>query len=653
MKQMKKQQGFTIVVVLLLSMMASVVVISSLKDTTMQERLSGNFEKQTNARLAAESGLFSTHTYLQGQLAELPTSTLEDLINNIGEGGLKTYVANNSLEGMLANIELSKTSDGLLSVASGGKRHEGEKKVRALYELVPGTGQSLKSPYHDGLIGCEGVTLTGSGKADSYDSSLGEYGASYIQNGQTLINKGDVVTVRTLTGGSKVIVRGSAQIEGDLITPGQIEFNGGASVSGTVHTNGYFYNSSDIKIGGDLIAYEYIYKKNNQIGGSIKSNGYIKLLNMSVGGDILTRDTISLTGVSPVGGNVLAGSDLYIQASNVTGTVSTHGNLTFLAGNLGATKVKGNVDMSSWHGDKTFANDSLRYMGAFHSNSNTARFNTAPFKVNFVSIPEAEIIEKLPEDDGLLDPSNPQDRTCDPLNIKTEIETVDIKAIDVKDLFVHSNSTYSFGETTSLFTNSNGSDSSPVKTLVATKSSFLGNSADILMFDNLEIKGTLKIAENSDVVMYVKGNFKMSGSSSLTIPDTSSLTLIMKGALDIGAGAQIYTPAKGLTDEGVPIFSIYSSYSGTGIKITGGTEEIYAVVYAPLTDVEIASSSDFKGALVGKKVAITGAGAFHYDSALKNAKVGNDNSKATTPQLVFKGWRYHAESEAQEEPLSK
>ena len=646
MKQMKKQQGFTIVVVLLLSMMASVVVISSLKDTTMQERLSGNFEKQTNARLAAESGLFSTHTYLEGQLAELPTSTIQNLIDNIGEGGGKTYVANNSLEGMLANVQLSITSDGFLSVASGGQRYEGEKQVRALYELVPGTGQSLKSPYHDGLIGCEGVALTGSGKADSYDSSLGDYGDSYIQNGQTLINKGDIVTVRTLTGGSKVIVRGSAVIAGDLITPGQIEFNGGASVSGTVHTNGHFDNSNNIKIGGDLIAYEYIYKKNNKVGGSVKSNGKIELIGVSVGQDIISGHVIKMT-ETPTVGDVLAGGDLYIKASNVEGSVETHGNFEFLNGNLGPTKVKGNANLSSWNGSKSFKNDYFRYVGSLQSNSGTVHFDGPPYKVGAVSIPAVAFIEKLPEDDGMLDPSNPQDRTCDPLNIKTEIDAVDLNAIDVKDLFVHSNSTYSFGETTSLFTNSSGSDSSPVKTLVATKSSFLGNTVNALMFDNLEIKGTLKVAEDSDVILYVKGNFKMSGSSSLTIPDTSSLTLIMNGALDIGAGAQIYTPAKGLTDKGLPRFSIYSAYSGTGIKITGGTEEIYAVVYAPLTDVEIASSSDFKGALVGKKVAITGAGAFHYDSALKNAKVGNDNSKATTPQLIFKGWRYHAEPDTE------
>jgi len=161
-----------------------------------------------------------------------------------------------------------------------------------------------------------------------------------------------------------------------------------------------------------------------------------------------------------------------------------------------------------------------------------------------------------------------------------------------------------------------------------------------LMFDNVTIKGHLNIKSGENVTMYVKGNFKMSGASSLTIPNDSSLTLIIKGALDIGAGSQVYTSDKGLTSQGLPVFSIYSSYSGTGINLTGGTEEIYAAIYAPLTDIKIASAVGFKGSLLGKSVSVTGAGGVHYDEALGKANSGNNGGSATSPRLVFKGWQY-------------
>ncbi|MEI8669408.1 pilus assembly PilX N-terminal domain-containing protein [Pseudoalteromonas sp. B131b] len=42
---MKNTSGFTLVTVLILTSMASIVVLSTIRDSVIQERLSGNFQK--------------------------------------------------------------------------------------------------------------------------------------------------------------------------------------------------------------------------------------------------------------------------------------------------------------------------------------------------------------------------------------------------------------------------------------------------------------------------------------------------------------------------------------------------------------------------------------------------------------------------------
>ena len=71
-----KQHGFTLIALLILSSMASVVVLNSLKDNAVQERLSGNFQKQLFARLMAEKGAFKTYDTLVNNLEENPDATM-------------------------------------------------------------------------------------------------------------------------------------------------------------------------------------------------------------------------------------------------------------------------------------------------------------------------------------------------------------------------------------------------------------------------------------------------------------------------------------------------------------------------------------------------------------------------------------------------
>ncbi|OUS27733.1 hypothetical protein A9Q98_08995 [Thalassotalea sp. 42_200_T64] len=166
-------------------------------------------------------------------------------------------------------------------------------------------------------------------------------------------------------------------------------------------------------------------------------------------------------------------------------------------------------------------------------------------------------------------------------------------------------------------------------------------SKQIYMYDNITIKdGELKVAPGVDAIVYVKGNLKMEGTAKITIPDNSSLTLLMQGEFYMDSDAQVSTPDYGLSPEGNPVFMIYSAYGGTGVTFKQKSD-VYAVIYAPESVVTIESEGSIMGAIVAKEVLYKGSGNFHYDVALA-AGGGSNNSteEATESKLVFNGWKF-------------
>ncbi|MDP5211735.1 pilus assembly PilX N-terminal domain-containing protein [Pseudoalteromonas tunicata] len=619
MKQMKKQQGFTIVVVLLLSMMASVVVISSLKDTTMQERLSGNFEKQTNARLAAESGLFSTHSHLEAELAKVPTTTLTQLIASKGEGGKFTYAATNKLEGMLANIELLQTSDGLLSVASGGERFEGEKQLRALYELVP--GEKGKSPFEQVLVGCNGVTVGAGGAIKSYHSKTNETGI-----------KADIGTIYQA---APINLSGSAPIWGSVLATGTITVSGSAFIAGDLHSN------NDVKVTG--------------------------------GGGGLTPPELKLPSGTRVGGNVIAGRNLSFRGG-VNGTIKVKANIEDL-GNSGTTFIT-NAESDGL---------ALMYGGSWNSKPNQwnspkdidgtllieSKFNVSP---TIVAIPAYDPT-KPPVDSK--DPS----LNCDPLDVKAGFDAL-ISNKYVESLKVGGKQVL---EISNAFAKYSGVISENPKTVLGElerfnpiKSEIFGETKKIFFFKNLEIDGGQLIftkesydldkgADNEtpvdDISVFVAGDFtySTSGSSLINIKPGVSVTFYVQGKIKIQKPIES-EGKEGVKANGKPQLSFYSSYEGKvseplnckevnkrgnsgawGVELVS-TAAMYASIYAPLTDALVGASGILKGAVRGNSITTCGDGDIVYDEALGELSSGGTIG-GSTPKLVFKGWRYHAEAD--------
>lgn len=623
----KKQKGFTIIAVLIMTMMAGTVVLNSLQDTVAQERLSGNFQKKMNARLIAEKGVFDTVDSLKTELESNANYTFEELIAAVSNNGVITHSSTDSKTKY--HVSLAPSGSELI-VQSGGLHHEGESKLQAIFALesspTPGT-----SPFGKGITACESINVSGSGMVDSYKSSVGEYNVSTTG----VYNKNDKVTLRTLRASGEVKLTGGADIDGDIIAVNKITFSGSANVSGNVHSNTGLTLPSDSVIGGNASTCGNYTQASGQVGGSIHANGTITLSETPVGGNITSRKTIKVTGQT-IAGYLLALQDITLKEATITGGAKTHANYSQTGKHMiGMVRATGNATLINILSN----NNDLRHGGV----GSPAEYNASPYRIS-----PAPVIEAVPEvafvplDDEQLDLTAPDALTCDPLNIGPEILAVDNMKPVLKDLKISSSgdkgNIYQLTRLSAAFITNGDNPGSDAKNINKTDAPFLGNTVPFLMYKNVYVDGALTVQAGQHVTLYVEGGFTMSGASTLTIPDNSSLTIVIKGALNIGAGAQVYTPTNGITAQGTPVFSIYSSYSGTGIDLTGGTEQVYAAIYAPLSDITIASSVGFKGALLGNKINVTGAGGIHYDESLGNA--GGEPGGLGGTRLVFKGWRY-------------
>ena len=239
-----KQGGFTLITLLILSTMASIVVLNSLKDNTIQERLSGNYQKQINARLMAEKGIFTTYNTLADNFSENPDATLLEL----SEGVTLTGNADNMTDTGYTVTAPSGTLEGI-KVGSDGNRNEGKKTLNAVF-AKQGSQTSQSSPFANGVVGCDGVSVQGGGTVNSYDSRVSDWngGAGATNN----------ATVRTLESDGNIKLIGNAIITGHVLSTNSIEFGGSATVTGNVQTNGSIDGLFRTNFGGNITAFKYV-----------------------------------------------------------------------------------------------------------------------------------------------------------------------------------------------------------------------------------------------------------------------------------------------------------------------------------------------------------------------------------------------------------
>ncbi|MEJ2745566.1 MAG: hypothetical protein P8123_07785, partial [bacterium] len=151
--------------------------------------------------------------------------------------------------------------------------------------------RSSGGPFDMAFFGDDSVRITGTCLADSYDSSVGSYGAD---------NQAENCDIGT--NGSGITVTGSTQIKGDVETfgsnAGKISITGSGTIDGNISTRG---TNGTITITGS-----------RTINGDVSTTG-------------TTSSTISITGSETINGNLYA-SGTSSGAITITGTAHVTGN---------------------------------------------------------------------------------------------------------------------------------------------------------------------------------------------------------------------------------------------------------------------------------------------------------------------------------------
>ncbi|MGL5498675.1 MAG: DUF7305 domain-containing protein [Aeromonas sobria] len=534
-KGLQGQRGAVLLVVLVVSLLSSLLVFTSIQENQLQTRLSGNFHKKINAQLSAEQGMNDSYRALHQALGAEPRIEWEQLVQKVpgkGEG---------AMAGSRFSIDqLDAATDSKLALQSNGRYLEGNASLNALFALKREPGNLV---FQDSVVACEGLSLSGSGFIDSYDSRKGSYGGTNInQNAK----------VATVSDKANVVLDGNSPIWGDVRATGSVTLNGS----------------------------------------------------------------------SPVAGNVLAGGDITISPSNavvrVEGSVNGGGNFTLKGGHVaGAVAINGDVAMG-WKTSIDSGQLSYGGIGSFNDPENQKYLD-----------PQYRTHPKLPAVAG---------QVCDPLNVAALPKSPKLANLPPNGpltLGATQQMVLTTDPATGSVTSSN--QSKPGLPLPG-KGELFGKEQTVYKLDSLNMGSDAKLTIKGDVVLLIGKDFTMGGSNQLTVTPGSSLTLIVSGKIDLGAGAEVTAGKQGLTPAGNPAISIYSAYSGKdGVKLSGNTP-LYAALYAPLTEMNIAGSGGLYGAVRAKSLAQSGAGGLHYDEALGMADMGED--QGPPPTLALRQWHF-------------
>ncbi|MBB1398171.1 hypothetical protein [Pseudoalteromonas sp. SG44-8] len=599
----KKQSGFTLVTVLILTSMASIVVLNSLRENIIQERMSGNFQKKINSRLLAEKGVFEEAKLLQQAFSDDKTLDIDGLIAATGTASGRGLIG----EDATYNASISKNAAGELEIISLGERYGGDAQSNlvARFGFTPGKGGSV---FENAIVGCEGVSLSASGRIDSYDSSKGDYDPDKAEAG---------AVIGTVYKDKDVTLSGASTIWGSVHATGSITFSGSSPITGTLRANNHITIDSNFTVSTDPVL----------------PDGFP--LDTAVGGDVL-----SAGGVTWKQGKIL-------------GVVRANKDLNF-PNNSASTVLenRNNDGLDVLYGGKLNAKDLAPHLEQGGIPYSDPRYNVSPN------------VELVP----FQDPDNftAGQTQCDSINITTVVDgLVDPSAENI--IVKHGSSTlvsdkpetrviYELTPEIAQSKIENQGDYVWEKWLGARPATLnytlntIENVVDVkvLKAGNFSLNnGILKVA-GGDVTLIVNGHFMMEGASEIHIAQGSSLSLYVNGKVKLKASPGSITMKHGLTKTGKPVFSIYSSNEqANGIDIDADAN-LYAAIYAPKTDVKVVANGGFSGSIRGKTVSASGKGGIHHDSNLANISSGGGS--ASDGKLVFLGWSYKAPENTTEGP---
>lgn len=536
---MKPQTGFVLVSVLIITTIATMLAFSQMSGNRLQERIAGNQQKELNARLAAEKGLFVAFEHI-------------DAGNKAGDSNALILAGLNALPAdpdYSLDIDLVGTT---FTLISEGGVFGATAYLKTQIESIEENGSSL---FTDAVTGCKGVTVK-NGKIDSYNSADGNYDGDMAgKNG------------------------GIATIDSD----GNIVFSGSGTIEGNVISSGNISNSSNaVDISGDLTAV-----------------GDISLTGITTSGDIHSGGNLNMVGLVANGQNIAVGGDI-ITTKGKTNTI----------------------------------NSSIIYGGTDQEGTDQEEFG-------------------LPTE-GIVPPDVRQLGICDPLDIPTVMTDLNtaMGGTVATDYSTLTGSVLNFNE--SSVTSSDGIEvlpatlSLPEDSVSSGTSDIFDEGASVYIFDAADLTDqTINIS--GDITIYVQGNITTQNTTIILANDTSSLTILTTGKIDMNSNTTT-VDADGnqisIDEDGEVPLTIYSSYESASdadeylaLTVTSNAD-IYAKVYAPLGNVSLTGGGNVMGAVRGKTATFnSSAGQIHYDEAL--AGINDIIEEETNPASYSSVYYYY------------
>ncbi|QPL42490.1 polymer-forming cytoskeletal protein [Pseudoalteromonas sp. A41-2] len=475
------------------------------------------------------------------------------------------------------------------------KNPDGELEIASLGQRFEGDAQSnLVARF--GIQGAKGSSVFTNAMVGckgvnlSGSGSIDSYDSSQGTYEETKSDDGDVSTI---AGDSDVVLSGHSPIRGDVKASGVIYLNGSSPIIGNIHSNTGVYISpgSGLRVDGNVYTRGYYKHRGGRISGVVRANG-----------------------------------DATMQWS--TYIDNTQGEtLDIMYGGTGDFKDTYNNQQDGVH----------------YSNS---KFNINP------NVEPVTVADPTAPD---YDPSNP-DTNCDPLILPEKMTDIMAGITGYDSISVGPTQLFKFN--TEQGFHSNGGSQIIVPTLadvflfdkkIQNQSNGSHSKEYVFALDGLKMTSDGKMeVSGGDVILLIDGDFSMEGDTTLTIKKDSSLTVLLTGKVNIGAGAKVITEQEGLTTSGHPSLSFYSSFNSVNGVQFSGAANLYAAIYAPLTTVKLSGSGELFGSVRGAVITSSGGSGAHYDAGL--LKVQNGGKPSTPARIVFLGWSYKTPPQSEPSP---
>jgi len=226
------QQGFVFVISLMFLAAIGLLGVSAVFLTTTDTKIAGNYRESRRAYYQAEAGAnYALFMMEQGLKADPPTFSLPA---NVGD--TVSLAAFTPPSGFSFSFPggLTKTTPTIYTFTSLGTAGNNAKATIEASFTVMG-----KRPFDCGIFGDSGVTLSGNGYTDSYNSNNGPWTwASHNTNG-------DVGTNATSSGA--ISLKGNADVYGDAVVGPGGNPSTGVTLSGNAELHGQKLAASEAK----------------------------------------------------------------------------------------------------------------------------------------------------------------------------------------------------------------------------------------------------------------------------------------------------------------------------------------------------------------------------------------------------------------------